>query len=314
MNKKVVFLDTVHPALMERLKALGYQCIEGYDWDKSKLLHHAREFVGIVIRSRITIDRSILDAASQLRFIARSGAGMENIDTTYAATKNIQCFNSPEGNRDAVGEHALGMLLALFNKLVQGNSEVKAGSWRREANRGLELTGKTVGIIGYGNMGSAFAKKLMGFDCRVLAYDKYKQDYATENIEAVNLETLQDNADVVSLHVPLTEETYHLCNTAFFERFRKPFFLINTARGPVVNTAALIQAIHKGKVLGACLDVLEWEDASFNLSTDPHSMADALNKMDNVLLSPHVAGWTVESYEKLATVLADKVAAAFHQH
>jgi D-3-phosphoglycerate dehydrogenase len=316
LNKKVVFLDTVHPILMKRLQLLQYECIEAYDWSEERLRSEIADVFGIVLRSRLTMTKHLLSAANGLAFIARSGAGMENIDTDFATKSNIQCFNSPEGNRDAVGEHALGMLLNLFNHIVSGNEEVKSGKWQREKHRGIELCGKTVGILGYGYMGSAFASKLSGLNCRVIAYDKYKSNFGGKAVEEVTLETLFKETEVLSIHLPLNNETKYLVNSAFISNFANPFFIINTARGPVVNTADLIEGLKDGKIRGACLDVLEWEDSSFEMSDSNtfQLLAKTLYAMNNVILSPHVAGWTVESYEKLATHLADKIEAAFHSH
>ena len=254
-----------------------------------------------------------MEAAKNLKFIARVGAGLESIDIAYAESKNITLIAAPEGNRDAVGEHALGMLLSLFNKFKQADNEVKQGIWTREANRGVELDGKTVGIIGYGNMGKAFAKKLRGFEVEVLCHD-IKENVGDQNAKQVSLEELQQKADVLSLHIPWTEETHKMLNTDFISKFKKPFWLLNTARGKCVVTADLVKAIKSGKILGAGLDVLEYEKASFESLFSENDLPLALQeliKMDNVLLSPHIAGWTVESKEKLAQVIVDKIKKLF---
>jgi D-3-phosphoglycerate dehydrogenase len=268
--------------------------------------------MGIVIRSRIAIDREFLDKAIRLKFIARVGAGMESIDTEYAVRKRVLCLNSPEGNRDAVGEHAIGMLLSLMNHLNRADQQVKRGIWEREGNRGTEIKGKTAGIIGYGNMGSAFAQRLRGFEAEVISWDKYKSGYSDGNTRETTLDELFASCDILSLHVPLTAETKYMVDGNFLDHFRKPLFLINTSRGPVVKTADLIAKLKSGKVLGAALDVLEYEDSSFErLSADPPEGMKYLMQAENVILSPHIAGWTVESRYKLARVLVDKIIRAF---
>lgn len=312
--KKILFLDLVHPILEERLMASGYVCEHDYTSPKQEVEQQIENYFGIVIRSRFTIDQSFLDEAKQLRFIARSGAGLENIDVAYAEQKGIQVFNSPEGNKDAVGEHAIGMLLMLFNQLKKGDAEVRKGIWDREGNRGLELSGKTVAIIGYGNMGSAFAEKLAGFGCTVLAYDKYKQGFGTALVKEADLNTIYREADVVSIHLPLSEETNQYVNKAFIDNFQNPIYLINTARGNNVSLNDLVGALGSGKVLGACLDVLEYESKSFE-QIDTEQLPESfqyLRNAENVVLSPHVAGWTKESYIKLSTYLADKIEENFN--
>lgn len=306
---KIIFLDTVHPILEERLIAANHQCIHltDSDFESTKKLISVAD--GIVVRSRFPMDANLLDAAPDLKFIARSGAGMENIDLEYCAKRNIQLFNAPEGNRNAVGEHALGMLLALLNNLVTADAEVRSGKWDREGNRGIELDEKTVGIIGYGNNGEAFAKKLRGFDVQILAYDKYKSNFGNEFVKESTLEELYANADVISFHIPQNEETLFWANHTFFESIQKPFFLLNLSRGKIVETKALLKAIENGKVLGAGLDVLEFEKASFENFFDGN-MPEAFQQLlasKKVILSPHVGGWTNESYFKLSAVLADKI-------
>ena len=306
---KIIFLDTVHPILEERLIAANHQCIHltDSDFESTKKLISVAD--GIVVRSRFPMDAKLLDFAPNLKFIARSGAGMENIDLEYCAKRNIQLFNAPEGNRNAVGEHALGMLLALMNNLVTADAEVRSGKWDREGNRGIELDGKTVGIIGFGNNGEAFAKKLRGFDVQILAYDKYKSNFGNEFVKESTLEELYANADVISFHIPQNEETLFWANDTFFESIQKPFFLLNLSRGKIVETKALLKAIENGKVLGAGLDVLEFEKASFENFFDGN-MPEAFQQLlasKKVILSPHVGGWTNESYFKLSAVLADKI-------
>jgi len=310
---KIVFLDTVHPVLAERLTAAGMQCIDATQCSLADCRQLVADADGLVIRSRFPMDAAFLDFAPQLKFIARSGAGMENIDESYCNLRKIALFNAPEGNRNAVGEHALGMLLSLLNKLHTADREVRAGQWDREGNRGLELDGKTVGIIGYGNNGEAFAKKLRGFELEVLVYDKYKTGFSGGQIQEVSLETLYDRADVISFHIPQNEETRYWASDAFFQAVRKPFFLLNLSRGKIVETAALLKAMDSGKVLGAGLDVLEFEKASFENFFEGDMPADfrALLASQKVILTPHVGGWTHESYFKLSDVLADKILAEY---
>ncbi|OFY90286.1 MAG: hydroxyacid dehydrogenase [Bacteroidetes bacterium RIFCSPLOWO2_12_FULL_31_6] len=315
MNRKVLFLDAVHPILEERLVVLKYVCEHDYFSSKKEIEAKIATYFGVVIRSRITIDKTFLDSATNLKFIARSGSGLENIDVAYAQQKGIKVFNSPEGNRDAVGEHTIGMLLFLFNQLKKGDAEVRKGIWDREGNRGLEISEKTIGIIGYGNMGSAFAKKLSGFDCKIIAYDKYKvsiHQLTNEDsnwVDEVSLEELKEKADIISIHLPLTEETHHYVDAKFISSCKKPFYLINTARGNHVKVPDLVEALKSGKILGACLDVLEYETKSFE-TINSKDLPDAFNflaQSDKVVLSPHVAGWTKESYLKLSSYLADKI-------
>lgn len=305
----VLILDDVHPVLPERLTALGYQVVFGEKMPEQELLHQLPGLAGIVLRSRFVMDAVKMDLAAGLKFIARVGAGMEGIDLQYAAQKGIQCFNSPEGNRDAVAEHALGMLLCLMNKLHVANAQVHEGIWEREANRGTEIKGKTLSIIGYGNMGSAFAQRLRGFDCHLLAYDKYKQGFGNEWVAESDMKTIFSKSDIISLHVPLTAETRYLVDGSYLAQFDKPIWLINTSRGPVVKTVDLVKALQQGKVKGAALDVNEYEKTSFegfqrDLAPGP---LQYLMQSDQVVLAPHIAGWTVESKYKLARVLADKI-------
>lgn len=306
---KVVFLDIVHPVLQDRLTSAGFQCIDATPFDLDDCKKAVSDASGIVIRSRFRMDKSFLQHAPDLKFIARSGAGMENIDETYTSQREIALFNAPEGNRNAVGEHALGMLLSLFNKLHTGDREIRNGKWDREGNRGIELDGKTVGIIGYGNNGRAFAKKLSGFDVRVLAYDRYLENYGDQYAEEAEMSQVFQESDVLSFHIPQNEETIYLANDAFFAQFEKPIYLINLSRGKIVQTSALVNAMKAKSVLGACLDVLEYEKASFESffeQTIPDDFQYLLSS-DRVMLSPHVGGWTVESYFKLSNVLADKI-------
>ncbi len=309
---KILHLDTNHVLLRAQLASAGFENFEDYTSSKSEVEQKIHEYDGIVIRSRFKIDREFIDKAKNLKFIARVGAGLESIDIEYAESKNVACIAAPEGNRNAVGEHALAMLLSLLNKLNIADAEIRAGNWNREKNRGFELHGKTVGIIGYGNMGKAFAKKLRGFDVEVICYD-ILNDVGDENAKQVTLSDLQLRADVLSLHIPFTPQTDKMVNKSFIESFAKPIWLINTARGQAVVTTALIEAIESGKILGAGLDVLEYEKASFENMFDgeiPPPLQNLL-KSDNVLLSPHVAGWTHESKAHLAEVIVNKIIALF---
>lgn len=310
---RILFIDSNHSLLHETLREAGFICDLNYNWTKEEITEHIPTYDGVVIRSKIKITKEIIDRAVKLRFIARAGAGMENIDVEYAESKGIQCIHAPEGNRDAVAEHALGMLLALFNNLCLANTEVREGKWIREGNRGIELMGKTAGIIGYGNMGSAFAERLKGFGVKVLVYDKYKSNFGNSFIAETSMEQLFEEADIISLHTPLTEATRYLINDSFINRFKKNIFIINTARGKSLNTADLVKNLISGKVSGACLDVLEYEALSFeNIDTtalpEPFRYLISSNK---VVLSPHIAGWTLESNEKIARVLAGKIKAQF---
>lgn len=306
---KILHLDSNHSLLLKMLEEAGFSNEENYKSSKPEVEKIISNYEGIVIRSRFNIDKQFLDAAKNLKFIARVGAGLESIDIDYADKLGIKLIAAPEGNRNAVGEHALGMLLSLFNNLNKADREVKNGLWNREANRGIELDGKTVGIIGYGNMGKAFAKKLRGFDCEVLCYD-IKDNVGDECATQVSLKELQQKTEVLSLHTPWTPLTDKMINSEFINLFSKPFWLINTARGKSVVTTDLVSALKSEKILGAGLDVLEFEKLSFETLFDSDNLPNSLKElfaMDNVILSPHIAGWTVESKEKLAKVIAEKI-------
>lgn len=309
--KTVLFLDTVHPVLEERLTANNFNCVDATQLSMDEIKQLLKDTFGIVIRSRFAMNEAFLKQCTSLTFIARSGAGMENIDEDYCAQHGITLFNAPEGNRNAVAEHALGMLLALFNQLVKSDQEVRNGKWDREGNRGIELDGKTVGIIGYGNNGAAFAKKLRGFDVEVLVYDKYKSGFGNKFIKEVTLTEILEKADVVSFHIPQNEETLFMANSEFFYKFKKSIYLINLSRGKIVQTSALVEALKSGTVLGACLDVLEYEKASFESFFEQEIPKDFkyILESEKTIISPHVGGWTHESYFKLSDVLADKILA-----
>ena len=310
--KKIAFIDIVHPILQQRLEKNNFICDDLTHLSKFEIETQISNYHGIVIRSRFAMDEQFLSKATKIEFIARSGAGMENIDLDYCKAQDIKLFNAPEGNRNAVGEHSLAMLLSLFNKLNKANREVKAGSWVREENRGIELDGKTIGILGYGNMGKSFSKKLKGFDVDVLCYD-LKENVADENCQQVSLAELQERSDVISIHTPQTKLTTNMVNTVFINQFKKSFWLINTARGSAVVTKDLVSGIEKGKILGAGLDVLEYEKSSFEnlfLSETPKALRYLIDS-DSVILSPHIAGWTQESEKKLADTIVKKIKKTF---
>lgn len=305
---KILHIDSNHPLLWEQLEKAGFTNEADFTSTKEEVENKIENYHGIVIRSRFKIDKMLIDKAKNLQFIARVGAGLESIDCEYAESKNIKLIAAPEGNCNAVGEHALGMILSLFNKLNIADKEVKSGQWNRESNRGTELDGKTIGIIGYGNMGKSFAKKLRGFDVEVLCYD-ILPNVGDENAKQVSLQEVQQKADVLSLHIPWTPETDKMVNTEFINHFAKPFWLINTARGKSVVTVDLVAALQSGKILGAGLDVLEYEKLSFEtlFEGDKPEAFEYLLHANNVLLTPHIAGWTVESKEKLAQVIVNKI-------
>jgi D-3-phosphoglycerate dehydrogenase len=310
----ILHVDTNHPLLIEQLEALGHHNVVDISSSKTEIAAVISEYDGLVIRSRFSIDKIFLDQAKNLKFIARVGSGLENIDVAYAHQKDIHLIAAPEGNSNAVGEHALGMLLALFNKLSQANQDVRRGLWPREANRGLELEGKTVGIIGYGHMGKAFAKKLKGFEVEVLCYD-IKPNVGDDNATQVSLETLQKRVEVLSLHTPETPLTKQMVNRQFITKFTQPFWLINTARGSSVVTKDLLFALESGQILGAGLDVLEYEKSSFEALFSDRTLPEVFIKLmqsEKVILSPHVAGWTKESHRKLAQTIVDKIQVIFH--
>ncbi len=310
----VLFVDSTHDKLPEKLTQLGFICDYQPDIKPEEIINIISKYNGIIIRSKIKIDKRIIDAAKNLKFIGRVGAGLENIDVEYAEQKGIKCFNSPEGNRDAVGEHALGMLLTLFNNILKADPEVRSGKWIREGNRGLEIKGKTIGIIGYGNMGSAFAQRLKGFEANVIAYDKYKFNYSDEFVSEKSLEDIFEQTDILSIHVPLTDETLFMVNHEFINRFKKDIYILNTARGKVLKTDDLVKNIKSGKVLGAALDVLEYEQTSFEHLHSGNDLPETFKYLidsNKVILTPHIAGWTHESSIKLSEFLADKIIDVF---
>ena len=307
---KILLLDSNHPLITEQLSAKGFLLEEDFTSSYDEVLQKINNYEGIIIRSRIPLDKNFLEKAKNLKFIARVGAGMENIDIEVAKILGISLINSPEGNRDSVAEHVVGMLLILMNRLFIASEEVKNGIWKREENRGDELLGKTFGIIGYGNMGKATAKRLSGFGVKVIFHDLLP-NLQDEFAEQVSLEKLQQEADILSLHIPLDASTKYLVDEDFITKMKKNFYFINTARGKNLKTSALVEAIKQGKVLGAALDVLEYEKSSFeNLETDNEDLAYLL-KSDKVIVTPHIAGWTHQSKEKLAQFIVDKVVKEF---
>ena len=313
MDIKILHIDSNHPILWDQLQNAGFINHSDFSSSKEEIEAKIKDYQGVVIRSRFKIDKTFLEKATNLQFIARVGAGLESIDCDYAVAKNITLIAAPEGNRNAVAEHTLGMILSLFNKLSQAHSEIQAGHWNRESNRGYELDGKTVGIIGYGNMGKAFAKKLRGFDINVLCYD-ILENVGDANAKQVSLQELQEKTDVLSLHLPWTEQTNKMVDSDFINAFQKPFWIINTSRGKNIVTDDLVAAIQSGKILGAGLDVLEYEKLSFETLFYDKNTPEAfqfLLEAKNVILTPHIAGWTFESHERLAQVIVDKIKAKY---
>ena len=299
---KIIFIDTTHPKLIEDLKCEGFICDELYDKSKSEILKIIKNYDGLVIRSRFKIDQTFINAAKNLKFIARAGSGTENIDLHYTNKKNIKCFNAAEGNRQAVAEHAVAMILNLLNNIRVSDQEMRNGIWNREKNRGFELSGKTIGIIGFGNTGSSFAKILENFNVKILVYDKYKKNYKFKS----NLDKILEFSDIISLHIPLTEETKYLVNKSFIDKAKKPFYIINTSRGQCIETNALIKGLNDKKILGACLDVFEQEKNSFE-KISKNADLKYLIESSKTILTPHIAGWTFESNYKIAVTLSKKI-------
>lgn len=309
MSLKVLIVDETHSLLMNRLTEKGFVCHYQPQITYQQVLDCIENYDGMIVRTKFRVEKELFDKATNLKFIGRAGAGMDNIDVDYAELKKVELFNAPEGNSNAVGEHALGMLLAIMNKFEKGDKEVRNEVWDREGNRGWELDGLTVGIVGYGYMGPAFAKKLKGFDVEVLVYDKYKTGFGNEWVREVTEQELFEKADVLSLHIPLTAETKFMVDEHYFNKFKKPIWFVNTARGEIVSIPGLLKALDSRKVKGAALDVLQKE--KFPLAENDRVWFNDLSKRSNVLLTPHVGGWSVESYRKISETLADKIIERF---
>ena len=305
MKNSILIVDDIHPVFIERADAMGYYCDYKPAIKPGEALNIIGNYVGLVMRSKFKLNREYIDAGKNLQFVCRAGAGMDNIDEEYAAEKGIALINAPEGNMDAVGEHAIGLLLALMNNFNIADAQIRAGSWQREANRGYELKGKTIGIIGYGFMGQSFARKLVGFGVHVIAYDKYKTGFSDQYAREVSMEEIVKLSDVLSLHIPLTPETAGLVNEEYLFHFKKPIFLINTSRGKIFSVRAVLDAIEQGKIIGAGLDVLEIE--KFPALAEQEWFSE-LKQSTKVMLTPHVAGWTFDSYRKISEVMAEKLA------
>ena len=303
-EKKILIVDELHSLFQQEAEKQGYIVDYHPEYKLADALKVLAEYDGLAIRSKFRVDKTIIDAAPKLKFIARAGAGVDNLDEVYIKEKGIIILNAPEGNRDAVGEHTIGMLLTLMNNLKKGDLEIRSGVWDREGNRGYELKGKTIGLIGYGNMGQAFAKKLKGFEVEVIAFDKYKTGFSDQYANEVSMEQIVKYSDILSLHVPLTRETRQLVDEEYLFHFKKPIFFVNTSRGEVVNTQAVLKAINTGKIRGAAFDVLEVEKFP---ALHEQSWTKELIENEKVLLSPHVAGWSYESYERISQVLAEKL-------
>lgn len=310
---KVVFTDQTHNCLPDALLKAGFECDFRFSDDKENVMQQLNQYVGMVCKSRIKVDRPFLEAGKHLKFIARAGVGTEHIDLLSAKEFGINVLKSPEGSRDAVGEHAIGLLLGLMNNLMRAHIQVRNKQWIRQANTGVEIKGKTVGILGYGNMGRAFAQRLQGFECEVISYDKYRPDCGDAFATAVNLEEFHARADILSIHIPYDAVNHHFINGPFLDNFKKNIWLVNTGRGMTLHTADLVDALKRGKVLGAALDVLEYEEMSFDKFSFDHipSPLAYLLEAPNVVLAPHIAGWSVESYEGHARVLAEKILALY---
>ncbi|MGF1923627.1 MAG: 2-hydroxyacid dehydrogenase [Bacteroidia bacterium] len=304
MSKRILIVDDLHPAFAEKARELGFEVDDRPLITREETLSIISAYTGIAVRTKFRIDKEILEAATNLKFVARAGAGLDNIDELAAKEGGIQLMNAPEGNCDAVGEHAIGLLLALMNNFRLADEQVRNGIWNREANRGYELRDKVVGIIGYGFMGQSFARKLSGFGVKIIAYDKYKTGFSDDYVREVSMEEIVKHCDVLSLHIPLTKETKQMVNEEYFFHFKKPIFFINTARGEIVHTAGLLSQLNKGKILGAGLDVLEAEKFP-SLGVQP--WFEELSHHDRVILTPHVAGWTFDSYRRISEVLAQKL-------
>ena len=303
---KILIADSMHSSIFDMLEENGWEYAYHPDYRRQEIIDALPEFDGLIIRSKTFVDREVLESAEKLKFIARAGAGLDLIDLKVAEDKSIKVFHAGEGNRDAVAEHALGMLLTLFNNILKADREVRKGIWDREGNRGVEIMGKTVGLIGYGNNGSATARRLSGFGCEVLAYDKYRDNYGDQYAQESSLEEIKQKADILSLHIPLTEETRYLVNKDFIGHFAKPFYLLNLSRGEIVKLDSIVDGLKSGNIKGACLDVLENEKLK-TLTPEQQETFDYLASSDKVVLTPHIGGWTHESYYRINDVLVRQV-------
>ncbi len=306
MGRKIIIADEMHPSIVPDLKKAGFEVDYLPEISREMLKDSIYKYDGIIIRSKTDLDREMIDFATNLKYIARAGAGTDKIDESYCNEKGIVILNAPEGNRDALGEHATGILLTLLNKIHLSDRDIRKSIWNREGSRGTEIKGKVVGIIGYGNMGSAFAQRLSGFECRVLAYDKYKKDYGDKYAIASEMEQLYQEVDILSFHVPLTRETQGFYDFDFFNKFKKDLYLVNTARGPILPLIDLIRLLDTGKILGAALDVLEKEKLD-KLTGEEKDRFYNLVERDNVVFTPHVGGWSYESYKRINDVLVQKI-------
>ncbi|TWW00482.1 NAD(P)-dependent oxidoreductase [Chitinophaga pinensis] len=306
MSRKVLITAKVHNYLIHKLEEKGFEVNYQPSITYDEVVAAIPECTGMIVTTRIKVDKGMLDRAGHLEWIGRLGSGMELIDVHYAESKGIRCVSSPEGNRDTVGEQAVGMLLVLMNNILKSNLELREGIWERDGNRATELGGRTVGIIGYGNTGGAFARKLRGFDVEILAYDKYKTGFSDEYVKEATMEELYEKADVVSVHLPLTDETHHLANAAFFASFKKPIRFINAARGKIVNTPDIVAALDQGTIAGACLDVLENEKLA-TYSAAEKVQFEKLLHMPNVVMTPHIGGYSHEASIKMARIVLEKL-------
>ena len=303
---KILITDSMHSSLFSMLEEQGWSYNYQPDYRRQDIIDALPDYDGLIIRSKTFVDEEVLVHAKSLKFIARAGAGLDLIDLQIVKERDIEVFHAGEGNRDAVGEHAVGMLLCLFNNILRADTEIRNGIWDREGNRGVEIMNKTVGIIGYGNNGGATAKRLSGFGCKVLAYDKYRDNYGDSFAEEASLERIMQEADILSLHIPLTEVTRYLINQDFIDQFSKPFYLLNLSRGEIVKLKAVVNGLESGKIKGACLDVLENEKIK-NLTADQQGDFDYLISSDKVILTPHIGGWSHESYVRINEVLVRQI-------
>ncbi len=305
-QKRCLIIDKMHPSIIGMLEQVGFEVHYRPEINRQEVIDTLSQYTGIIVRSKLNIDGPVLEAGAQLRFIGRAGAGVDLIDLEIATRKGIQILNAPEGNRDAVGEHCIGMLLSLLHKINLADQQIRKGIWDREGNRGIELKGKNVAIIGYGHMGRAFAQRLSGFGCQVMAYDKYEIAYADAFAREASMQEIFEQADVVSFHIPLSDDTRNLVDSAYLKRFKKPLYMINTARGEILSLSSLVESIKSEKIIGVALDVLENEKIN-NLNPEQQISFDFLTQSPVTIMTPHVAGWTEESYIKINQTLLEKI-------